>query len=227
MDLELPIETKTIDPWKQLSLELTTEGEEKPVQKRAIEIPNIPEKNEPEPPERPRRSHREKEEDLIRCPSCRRMVHRDSRRCLSCGERLYSDEDRDDDDDRPRRRPPPRLDAEPHRGAFVLTMGIISCAAPFVCWPLAPFAIVFGIIAWVAGSADLRKIRQGMMDQQGEGTTQAGWICGIIGTLVNTLVILGCGAFIGLMTVESINSSKQNNPRPFAVPPPKRAVPGK
>ncbi len=71
----------------------------------------------------------------------------------------------------------PRL--RPHRGGTVLTMGILGivCAGCFV----------FGIIAWVMGSGDLGQMRSGSMDRSGEGTTQAGMICGIVGVVLGVL----------------------------------------
>jgi hypothetical protein len=67
---------------------------------------------------------------------------------------------------------------EPHRGSTVLVLGILGLV---VCG-------ILGIIAWVMGSADLAKMREGTMDPEGEGMTRAGQICGIVSTL---LIILG------------------------------------
>ena len=53
-----------------------------------------------------------------------------------------------------------------------------------------------GITAWVLGNGDLRKIKNREMDEEGLGMTQAGWICGIIGTILHSLGLLSCGAFI-------------------------------
>jgi len=71
---------------------------------------------------------------------------------------------------------------EPHRGATVLTLGIIGvvCCCILVC----------GIIATVMGSRDLKKMNAGVMDPEGRGNTQAGFILGIIGTVIGSLVIL-------------------------------------
>ncbi len=67
----------------------------------------------------------------------------------------------------------------PHRGGMVLTMGILS----LLCCP----AILFGPVAWSMGNSDLTEIRAGRMDPEGEQTTQAGRICGIIGTVSSFL----------------------------------------
>jgi hypothetical protein len=68
-----------------------------------------------------------------------------------------------------------------HRGALVLTLGILS----LVMCPLQ----VLGPVAWVMGNNDLAAMRAGRMDRSGEGITQAGRICGIIGTV---MLILSC-----------------------------------
>lgn len=67
---------------------------------------------------------------------------------------------------------------KPHRGTLILVLGILGLV---VCAPLA-------IVAWVMGSGDLKQMDAGTMDPVGRGTTQAGKICGIIGTI---LLIIG------------------------------------
>ena len=67
----------------------------------------------------------------------------------------------------------------PHRGAAVLTLGILGIA---LCW-------ICGIIAWVMGHNDLREMAAGRMDRSGEGMTRAGKICGIIGTLIPVVIL--------------------------------------
>jgi hypothetical protein len=69
---------------------------------------------------------------------------------------------------------------KPHRGTMILIMGILSIT---MC-PLT------GIAAWIMGSADLREMREGRMDRSGEGTTQAGYVCGIIGTVIFLLQLV-------------------------------------
>jgi hypothetical protein len=81
---------------------------------------------------------------------------------------------------------------EPHRGAMILTLGILSIV---LCGP------VCGPIAWILGHQDLEKIRAGQMDRTGEGITQAGYVCGIIGTILGILgLILGCLYLIMMMS---------------------------
>jgi len=70
----------------------------------------------------------------------------------------------------------------PHRGALILTLGILSLV---ICGFLGPFA-------WVMGNTDLAEIRAGRMDPEGEGLTQAGRICGMIASI---LLIIGCTCY--------------------------------
>jgi hypothetical protein len=63
---------------------------------------------------------------------------------------------------------------EPHRGTVVLVLGVLSLMA---CGLLGP-------VAWAMGSTDLKKMRAGRMDDRGEGETKAGYICGMIATIM-------------------------------------------
>ncbi|HLW64098.1 MAG TPA: hypothetical protein VKS79_02185 [Gemmataceae bacterium] len=99
--------------------------------------------------------------------------------------RRDDDYDDDFDDDRPRRRS--RRDLAPHRGTMILVFGILSW---FVC-------IGFGIAAWVMGNNDLREMREGRMDREGEGMTNAGRIIGMIHVIVACVfLLLYCVFFI-------------------------------
>jgi predicted RNA-binding Zn-ribbon protein involved in translation (DUF1610 family) len=73
-----------------------------------------------------------------------------------------------DSEERPRRR-----DLAPHRGALILTLGLIG----IVIWPAAPFA-------WTMGNGDLKEIHAGRMDPDGEGQVHAGMVCGMIGSII-------------------------------------------
>jgi hypothetical protein len=59
----------------------------------------------------------------------------------------------------------------PHRGALVLVFGVMGIV---VGCP------VFSALAWILGSRDLRTMRDGRMDRQGEGITQIGMILGMV-----------------------------------------------
>jgi hypothetical protein len=75
---------------------------------------------------------------------------------------------------------------KPHRGTVIIVLGILGLV---VCAPLA-------IAAWVMGSNDLKEMDAGTMDPTGRGTTNAGKICGIIGTILMVL-----GLIFGLIFV--------------------------
>ena len=72
---------------------------------------------------------------------------------------------------------------EPHRGAMILIFGILGF---IVC-------VVFSPVAWIMGSADLKKIDAGVMDPEGRTLTQVGMILGII---QSCLMLLGLAAFL-------------------------------
>src|SRR5438874_2609259 len=76
----------------------------------------------------------------------------------------------------------PRHGLTPHRANAVLTLGILSLVGVLVTLGL--LAVILGPIAWVMGNTDLEEIRRGRMDREGEGNTNAGRTCGMIGTIV-------------------------------------------
>jgi hypothetical protein len=85
-----------------------------------------------------------------------------------------------------------RRDSEPHRGPTILILGIIGLVVGMLCGVGLPF----GVAAWVMGYRDLRKMRYAKsMDPEGEGMTQAGMVCGAIGTFFATLCGLGVIAY--------------------------------
>jgi hypothetical protein len=81
----------------------------------------------------------------------------------------------------------PATGLKPHRGTMLLVFGILGI---FCC-------IIFGILAWVMGSGDLKEIAEGRMDPAGEGMTKAGKILGIIGCILNVLGLLAWLAAFG------------------------------
>jgi hypothetical protein len=81
--------------------------------------------------------------------------------------------------------PPPTHGAapgglEPHRGTLILVLGILSLV---LC------SFFTGIPAWIMGKGDLAKIKDGMMDPEGEGPTKAGMICGMICCIIYAVLI--------------------------------------
>jgi len=91
--------------------------------------------------------------------------------------------------------PPPVAGyGRPHRGGAILALGIIGIFPCFIC----------GIIAWVLGNDDLRQMRAGIMDRSGDGMTQAGRICGIIGTIFGVLGFLWVLVAVGVGTARGL-----------------------
>ena len=127
-------------------------------------------------------------------------------------------EEADDNDFGPSRRRPyrrrqPGRNLEPHRGAVILTLGIISlaCLVLNACYGLgALIGLPLGITAWVLGSGDLRRIKNNEMDEEGLAMTQAGRICGILGTILQSLILLTCGALVTTFLVVGVRTP----PRP-------------
>jgi len=76
---------------------------------------------------------------------------------------------------------------EPHRGTLILVLGILSLV---LC------GFFTGIPAWIMGKGDLAKIKDGIMDPEGEGPTKAGMICGMICCIISAV---GIGLIILLM----------------------------
>lgn len=85
---------------------------------------------------------------------------------------------------------PPRLRGvapqryAPHHGVLVLVIGTLSLLSFIPCCITLPC----GPIAWILGASDLRAMRQGQMDPEGERLTRAGLILGIIGTVLGGII---------------------------------------
>lgn len=83
----------------------------------------------------------------------------------------------------------PAAYAEPHRGALILVLALLSWFMN--CFPL-------GIAAWVMASDDLKKMHLGRMDPSGEGLTRASMIIAIIHVGLSALGLL---LFVMLMAL--------------------------
>ena len=64
----------------------------------------------------------------------------------------------------------------PHRGKTILLLGILACCGGF---------FLTGLPAWVMANDDLSR-----MDAEGRGLTQAGKLCGIIGTALTGVALI-------------------------------------
>jgi len=124
-----------------------------------------------------------------------------------------------------------RRDSEPHRGTLILTLGIVSIATAMIP-ALGIIGLIVGICSWVMGQRDLKKMKANLMDPQGLGSTQAGWICGIIGTAFGGLTTLCCVGYMvmvfGMMaSVSKMPSAPPPSVRPAAPAPPAGPPPGR
>ena len=127
---------------------------------------------------KPRRYEEEDEDDLA---PRRRRSHDD-------------DDDDFDDFHQPRHL---RNRFSPHRGGMIMAMGLVALVGGLsFCLPA-----VVGPVAWALGTWDLREIREGRMDPEGESMTRAGLVCGIVATV---LMILG-GLVVVLMILADVN----------------------
>lgn len=142
------------------------------------------------------------------------------------------DEPEDDEDyKRPARRSGRRAGQAPHRGTMVLVFGIISIVlfalgliAALVVGPLALILFIpgvgLGIPAWAMGGKDVRRIDTGHMDPEGRGSTMAGYVMGIVGTILNGLSTFCCVlgfilALAGIAALAGLSADMQKkNQRP-------------
>ncbi len=86
----------------------------------------------------------------------------------------------------------------PHRGTLILVLGILSIVCCFIC----------GIVAWVMGNNDLKQMAAGRMDPAGRGLTNAGKICGIVGIVVQLVLLVLWLLGLGFITIShSIRTS--------------------
>lgn len=95
--------------------------------------------------------------------------------------------DWEDDEDYRRERRRRRRDLAPHRGGMILVLGILA-----ICGVA---SLILGPIAWILGNNDLKEIREGRMDPEGEGQTNGGRICGMIATILHAVLLVGCCLF--------------------------------
>jgi len=75
---------------------------------------------------------------------------------------------------------------QPHRGTLVLTLGLISM---LLFSPL-------GVVAWILGVLELKAMDRGERDPTGRGTTIAGMIFGIIGTVMMVVFLIAAAVFV-------------------------------
>jgi hypothetical protein len=121
--------------------------------------------------------------DQRACPYCREAIPGNATFCRFCGEELAAENDN----------VPPwervgalRRDVDSHRGGLVLTLGVAGMIASGI-HVLSVIGVPLSVTAWVMGQSDLKRMRANQLDPGGAGLTQAGRICGIIGTCLGLL----------------------------------------
>jgi hypothetical protein len=87
---------------------------------------------------------------------------------------------------------------KPHRGTLILVLGILGIV---LCGPL-------GIAAWIMGNGDLKEINAGAMDPSGRSNTNAGRICGIIGTILMVVQVLAAIAFFAIFGFAALSHAR-------------------
>ena len=128
-------------------------------------VPTLP-MEAPDPPPRPRR--RDDDEDELADRLRRRG--------------RFADDDDEDGLDFGRRR---GRHYEAHRGNLILALGLLSLVGGLsFCLPA-----LLGPVAWIMGSMDLREIRAGRMDPEGESMTRSGQVCGMVASICMILAV--------------------------------------
>jgi hypothetical protein len=150
------------------------------------------------------------------CPHCGERIEAAAVHCRFCGEDLAEEIDRPWE--RPHR-PLVRRDCEPHRGVLILVLGILSLVITYL-------GVVPGIIAWVLGQQDLKKMTERTMDPQGRGLTQAGRICGIVGTILQGFLLLFVGAYFVFLFAVVVPATRSAAKPATPVVVPVRPAPG-
>jgi hypothetical protein len=128
-----------------------------------------------------------------------------------------------------------RRDLAPHRGGTLQVLGIITlvmaflaCPLLFVPWVFSPvfgpnawlagvilgplawvIGIAVGALAWIMGSGDLAQRKEGTMDRAGETSSYTGYMCGLVGTFLNLVLMLSCGSILGVLTLRDAENKGQ------------------
>ena len=157
-----------------------------PPKKSRFEDAGRREKDEEDDDDRPRKKRRndddDEEEDR---PSKKRRDDDDDEEDRPSKKRRD-----DDDDDRPRNKKKRRRSGgEPHRGTTILILGILAFVG---C------GIFTAIPALVMANADLKKMDDGSMDEEGRSLTNIGRVLGLVSIVLTLLSTCG---FVGLLAL--------------------------
>jgi hypothetical protein len=88
---------------------------------------------------------------------------------------------------------------KPHRGTLIL---ILAIASLLFC------GFFTGIPAWIMANADLKEMDAGAMDPSGRSTTNAGKVCGIIGTILSAISIVVVIAIIAIFGFAAVSHAR-------------------
>ncbi|MHC4598230.1 MAG: hypothetical protein ACYS47_04420 [Planctomycetota bacterium] len=77
------------------------------------------------------------------------------------------------------------------RATAAMVLGIVGLIFTVCCCGGGMFGLISSIVAWVLGHQEVKAIQQGRSNWEGLGQARAGMIMGIIGTILNGLIMLG------------------------------------
>lgn len=78
-----------------------------------------------------------------------------------------------------------------HRGTLIMVFGIIGLV----------MCSGFGIAAYLMGKNDLREIRAGRMDAEGESMTNVGYVLGIVSSIIFCIQLFAVVAYIAVIAI--------------------------
>src|SRR5262245_9444093 len=96
---------------------------------------------------------------------------------------------------------PPPAQGTGGNATIALVLGIVGLVGSLLSCCCCIFALlgVCAPIGWYVGHRELAAIRAGLSPASGEGPARAGMICGIIGTVLMVLYVLGMVVYVVLV----------------------------
>jgi hypothetical protein len=114
---------------------------------------------------------------------------------------------------------------QPHRGVMVMVLGIIGIVVsllsyfvfccPFLGLPAGLLGLGLSLGGAIMGGADLKKINAGIMDMDGKGMTLAGFICGIVGSVLVAPSLVLSGFMTIMMIISAITGPSTRSKTTF------------
>lgn len=93
------------------------------------------------------------------------------------------------------------------RASTAMVLGIVSVAGGMLCY--LPFFIA--PFAWVMGGKAVREIDASQGKLGGRGMAQAGYILGIIGSILLGIALLVIAAFVAILVIGAVATSSTNS----------------